>query len=451
MPKKRGNSEGSIFQLPDGRWRGEISLGFGPDGKRRRKVFEVPTRREAQKRLTKTLRDLHLGLPVAPERKTLGAFLAGWLEHQVKPSVRPKTYTSYECITRNWITPHLGRVPLQKLTPSMVQAFLNARLAPSPVAVPTREAGAQPVVAVDELVRRAQVVAESAKAKVRAPVPGRILTVTPDIVIERPGLMPKTVRHIHRTLTTALNLAEKFGDVVRNVARLVDPPHVPKPRITFLTVPQARQFLQAAEGNRLYALYAVILALGLRLGEATGLCWPDVDLDAGRLTVRHALQRVAGAWTLVDPKSELSRRTVRLPALAIQALHRRRALQDEERAAMGEAWKGSPWDLVFTTTVGTPLDERSVLRRFQAILAGAGLAKMRVHDLRHSAAALLLAQGLSAKAVAELLGHSAVGFTLQVYGHLMEEAKQETADAMDRALNPLATVVATVGGSRKVN
>jgi integrase len=454
MPKrKRASGEGSIFQLPDGRWRGQISLGSGPDGRRRRKIVEAPTAGAVQRELTKFKRSQHLGFNVAPDKRTFGAWLHDWLQHHVKPSVRPKTFVFYECIVRNYIMPHLGRVHLQRLTAQQVQSFLNARLAPSRVTVPLRAANGRAVVAVGEEVRRTQVVAESRSPneKIRAPVPGRIVAVAPDVVIERPGLRPKTVRHIHRTLTAALAVAEKFGDVPRNVARLVDPPHVPKPRITFLTLPQAQAFLKAAEGDRLYALYAAILALGLRLGEATGLCRSDVDLEGGRLTVRHGLQRVAGEWRLVDPKSELSRRTVRLPSLVIHALHRHLALQEEEREAMGEGWKGNHWNLVFTSSVGTPLDERSVLRRFQGILARAGLPKMRVHDLRHSAAALLLAQGLGAKAVAELLGHSAVSFTLQTYGHLMEEAKQQTADAMDRVLNPVATVVATVADTSKPN
>jgi integrase len=227
-------------------------------------------------------------------------------------------------------------------------------------------------------------------------------------------------------------------------------------------VAEARTFLAAAAADRLYALFAVILALGLRLGEALALSWGDIswadmDVDHGRLTVRYALQRVRPEGEkkrkamLVEPKSTASRRTVRLPAFAVQALARHRALQEQERAFAGAAWLGNPWNLVFTSTVGTPVDGRKVLTRFQKLLEAAGLPKMRVHDLRHSAAAILLASGLSAKAVSELLGHSAVSFTLQVYGHLMDEAKQQTADFMEAALNPVATSVATSGASQRVN
>jgi integrase len=315
--------------------------------------------------------------------------------------VRPKTYTFYECAVRNWILPYLGPSAICKLTPTKIQELLNDR--------------------------------------------------------QTAGLAPKTVRHVHRTLTTALGVAERFGYVPRNVARLVDPVHVPKPAIRFLTVEQARLFLAEAAQDRLFSLFTLTLGLGLRLGEALGLRWQDVEPEKGRLTVRYALQRVKAPGekqrkpVLVEPKSESSRRTVKLPAIAIHALQQHRAFQEQEHVFSAERWKGNPWNLVFTTSVGTALNERNVLRSFQSVLKRARLPRMRIHDLRHSAAAILIAQGLHAKAVAELLGHSSVSFTLQVYGHLMDEAKQQTADVMDAALNPVATSVATFEAPLRVN
>ncbi len=400
MAKKRGQNEGSLFEEAPGKWRASISLGF-KKGKRIRKTFTAPTRAEVREKFTKALRSHHQGYNVAPEKRTLGQWLHEWLELLVKPSVRPKTYTFYECATRNWITPHLGQVSIRSLTPTKIQEFLNDRLASD--------------------------------------------------------LAPRTVRHIHRTLTTALGVAEGFGYIPRNVSRLVESVHVPKPAIRFLTIQQARLFLAEATQHRLSALFAIMLALGLRLGEALGLRSEDVDLDAARVTVRYALQRVKVDGeknrkpTLVEPKSESSRRTIKLPAITIQALRRHFWLQEQEREFAGLQWKGNPWNLIFTSSIGTPLNERNVLRTFQAILKRAGLPKMRIHDLRHSAAAILMASGLNARAIAELLGHSSVSFTLQVYGHLMEEAKQETADLMDAALNPVATSVATSDAPSRVN
>lgn len=205
-------------------------------------------------------------------------------------------------------------------------------------------------------------------------------------------------------------------------------------------------------------MIATVLSLGLRLGEGLGVAWPDMDLDTGRFNIHQALQRIDGKLypenagvQLVEPKGGYSNRVVTLPAVAISALRYRQAHQEQERQWAGTRWRGNDWNLVFTTTLGTPLDERGVLRRFQKILTLAGLPKMRIHDLRHSAVAILIAQGVNIKAISELLGHSSVAFTLQVYGHLLEETKRETAIKMDAALAPVATSVATKADSAKVN
>ena len=214
---------------------------------------------------------------------------------------------------------------------------------------------------------------------------------------------------------------------------------------------EARDFLAASKEHRLYALYAVTLALGLRLGEALGLRWCDIDFDRGLLTVRYALQRTKGQVDLVEPKSASSRRTITLPAFAISVLRHRQAKQNEERQVAGSSWKGNPWGLVNTSTVGTPLFARNVHRAFKSILLHGDLPDVRIHDLRHSAAAILIAQGVNARAISDLLGHSAVSFTLQVYGHLMEETKREVAAQMDAVLNPVATSVATQAAQQPVN
>jgi integrase len=205
----------------------------------------------------------------------------------------------------------------------------------------------------------------------------------------------------------------------------VDPPRATKPNIQFFSVEQARTFLAAANEDRLYALFATVLALGIS--------WFDVDLDTGRFNIHQALQRIdkklypgEGGLKLVDPKGGYSDRVVTLPAVAISALRHHQAAQQQDREWAGTRWQND-WNLVFTTKLGKPLDERNDLRRFQSILALAELPKMRIHDLRHSAVAILIAQGVNIKAISELLGHSSVAFTLQVYGHLLEETKKETA------------------------
>ncbi len=267
----------------------------------------------------------------------------------------------------------------------------------------------------------------------------------------------RTVRHMHRTLCTALNVAVKYKVVPVNVALSTDPPAAARPTVNYMSVEQARAFLETAKADRLYALYATVLSLGLRLGEGLGIAWDDIDLDSGRFNIQQSLQRLdkklypeKGGLQLVEPKGGYSTRVVTLPAVAISALRQHQTLQAEEQRWAGRQWN-NPWNLAFTGKLGKPLDERSVLRWFQNLLALAGLPKMRLHDLRHSAVAILIAQGVNIKAISELLGHSSVAFTLQVYGHLLEETKRETADKMDAALSRVATTVATRPGLQKIN
>jgi integrase len=410
---KRGNNEGSIYSMADGRWRSAIWLGWkvNPTGKTvpNRKVFTGRTRKEVQDKLTAALRDQQLGVPVIQQKQTTGQFLRWWFEQVARQTVRPKTLEFYDFVLNRHLVPGLGHIPLAKLTPQHVLSFVN-------------ETGHR--------------------------------------VSERTGrpLSPRSVKHFHRTLCTALNAAVKYGCVARNVAALVDPPAAPRSKIAFFTVDQARTFLDFAKDNRLFALYATVLSLGLRLGEGLGISWNDANLETGRFNVCQSLQRIdeklypgKGGLQLVEPKGGYSHRVVTLPAVAVAALRRHQARQEEEKAIAGTGWKGNPWNLVFTSQVGTPLDERAVLRRFQSLLAAAGLPRLRLHDLRHSAVAILIAQGVHPKAISELLGHSSVAFTMQVYGHIMEETKRETADKMDEALNPVATTVATKRLGERLN
>jgi integrase len=187
-------------------------------------------------------------------------------------------------------------------------------------------------------------------------------------------------------------------------------------------------------------LYAVALASGLRQGEALGLRWDDVDLDDRSLTVRGALIRMPASHRgpgdarlqLAGPKTPESRRTIALPAVALSALRAHRARQFEERLAAGERWQEH--GLVFASTVGTPLDGRNVTRDLQRILIAAGMPRLRYHDLRHSAASLMLAQGVDLKTIQTILGHSRIGTTADIYAHVMPQLQRAAADRMDAVL-----------------
>jgi integrase len=406
MPKrKRGNSEGSIYEMGDGRWRAAITTGKDANGNPIRQVFTKRTRHEVKDELTKALEKQRLGLPVVPEKQTVESFLAHWLEQIVKPTVRPKTFRTYSDLVKHHISPALGPFALGKLSPQSVREFLNTKL-------------------------------ES-------------------------GLSPRTVKHLLVTLGTALAVAVKDGQIPRNVATLVDAPRAPRKETQAFTPDEARAFLASMQGHRLEAAFTAAVAVGLRQGEVLGLQWADVDLEAGILTVRAALQRVDKKLIRVEPKSTSSRRTIQLPAVCTSAFVRRKAKQDEERKWAGSRWHETGY--VFTTRIGTPTDPRDLLRDFYAITRpkpkkeGDPVPKLpfppiRFHDLRHSAATLLLAQGVSPRYITELLGHSQVSFTMQTYAHVLPEVKRGAASKMDEILapKPVATTVATTVATKPV-
>ncbi len=383
---KRGQNEGTCYQRKDGRWEAAMTLAT-VDGKPKRKSFYGRTKAEAMRQMRAAQREHEAGLPVHVGRQTVRQYMDHWLAEVVKPSVRPGTYASYASYVRLHINPNLGHHQLAKLTPQHVQAFLNSRT--------------------------------------------------------EAGLSPRTVQYIRAILRRALGQAMKWGLVARNVATLVDPPRSRRSEVRPLTPDQARLFLEAVRGDRLEALYVVAVALGLRQGEVLGVRWEDVDLEAGNLRVRHALQRVGGKLQLVEPKTERSRRTVDLPAPAIDALRAHRDRQAFERSFAADRWQ--EWGLVFTGPKGTPLDGTAVTKRLQRILAASGLPRQRFHDLRHCCASLLLAQNVPARVVMEILGHSQITLTMNTYSHVMPTAQREAAALMARILGDQAAATGSDG------
>jgi integrase len=255
------------------------------------------------------------------------------------------------------------------------------------------------------------------------------------------GLSRQTVAHVRAVLRTALSQAQRWELVSRNVAALADAPHVPDRQVEALSPDDARAVLAAVEGTRLDALVTLVLYTGLRQGEALGLRWSDVDLDAHLLTVRMALQRVfpregASRLELVEPKTRRSRRPVPFPPLVAEALRAQRARQAEDRLGAGPRWVDSLPGFVFTTHHGTPLDGRTVTVQFQAALARAGLPRRRFHELRHGYATLLLAAGTDLKVVSQILGHSTIALTANTYTGVLPALQREASDRLATLLGP---------------
>jgi integrase len=284
------------------------------------------------------------------------------------------------------------------------------------------------------------------------------------------GFSPASIRDFRATLRAALNVAVHDGLIARNVAMLAKPPRLEKPPLRVFTMEEARRFLELVKGHRLEAVFTVALTLGMREGEILGLRWQDVDLDAGKLQITYALQRVKmpgekkSKLRLIAPKTERSRRLISpLPQVAISTLRAHRMRQREERNSCGARWHET--GMVFTTGIGTMLDPRNMVRTFYGIMNTPDpndpepdpkkkrklLPRLRFHDLRHSAATLLLAQGVHARYIMELLGHSSITLTMNTYGHVLEAMKRETAQQIDAVFGPVAVKLAVTPPAGRVN
>ncbi|MEV5762552.1 site-specific integrase [Streptomyces tendae] len=252
-------------------------------------------------------------------------------------------------------------------------------------------------------------------------------------------LSPLTVTYVHSVLKSALEYAVREDELPRNVARNAKTAAPRTRRFQPLTAAEARQFLQAASGDRLHALYELALRTGLRKDELLGLRWEDLNLDdGGTASIHRSLQRTrTGGLTTLHTKTRASERRIALPTECISSLKIHQERQQEERQAAGKGWTDS--DLVFTTPQGKPLDPTNLTRRFRRLLHSSGLRTIRFHDLRHSTATLLLEQGVDLVVIKELLGHAHIGVTAGVYAHVRLRLQRQAIDTLGNALGPTGT------------
>jgi integrase len=365
---RRGHNEGTIRRRADGRWEAMITLPTG-----QRKSLYGKTRAEAAQKLNRAQADAAEGKAWGNQRQTVEQYMRWWLEEQAKPSVRLTTYEAYRTYTERHIIPGLGSLRLLQMSPQHVQAFLNGRL--------------------------------------------------------KLGLKPRTVVQIRAILRRALGQGVKMGLLNRNVAQYASPPKVERYEICPLTPEQARTFVEGIRGDRLEALYTLTLAVGLRLGEALGLLWDDVDLETGTLTVRGNLQRLNRESQRVPVKTDAGRRTVALPRFVVESLLAHCQRQLDERARFDDVYTYHGY--VFSRPDGRPLEGTRITHQLQETLEKLGLPRQRFHDLRHGAASLMKAQGVDLKSISATLGHSQIAITADLYTHLFPEGRRDIADRMD--------------------
>jgi integrase len=398
MAKRRGRSEGSIYQRNDGRWAATVDSGF-INGRRVRKTYYGATRKAVASKLTTALGRQQRGAVVnTNDQITVETYLDRWL---ATVSVRQKTKRQYEQVVRLYLKPALGPVRLARLEPDQVRALV--------------------------------------------------------LGLEARGLSTRTATLARDVLRIALAQAVRDEVLARNVATLVRRPKGTRRNGPTLSSNEARALLNALQGRRLDAVITCGVALGLRLGEVLGLQWADVDLKAGRLNVRRSLQTVGKRRELVELKSRESRRSLAIPAFVLRTLERHKATQATRRLAAGASWQRS--DFLFTTGLGRPLEGTLVTRDLKRILARTWLGGLKdcahsrqrdrvcldcgatplpvmgFHALRHSCASLLLAAGVPVRDVSELLGHSDVRLTLSSYAHVLDEHRTKLAGTIDRVFD----------------
>ena len=371
MTKRRGRGEGSIYLRKDGRYAASMRI-EGPGHKR--KYFYGKTRAEVREKLLKAQLDQKQGKLATGPRQTVKQFLERWLEDVHHPHIRTNTYVLYRQLLDNHIFPVLGHHRLHTLSPQHI----------------------------DELY------AQKLKA----------------------GYAAETVRAIHRMLHRALQDAVKWGLVSTNVSNQVESPRPVKYEPHPLNGEQAKQLLEAAKGGPLEAMLTLAVATGMRRGELLALRWADIDFEERCLWVRHTMNR-AGRYGLIEnaPKTETSKRKIILPQFALDALMQHRSSQVEIRTKANGAWQER--DIVFSNNQGGFREPSNLDRKYKNVLRKAGLPNLRFHDLRHSAATILLMMGVHPKQVQELLGHSSITITMDRYSQVLPSMQREMMDRLD--------------------
>ena len=341
-----------------------------PDGTRARKFAYGKTWAECDAKRRELLDKADNGIPVPTRSAKLSEWLPYWLENVVQPRRKASTYEKYEAHVRLHLVPGLGAKRLESLSVADVRRFL----------------------------------AHLEKATTAA-----------------------TAKEAHRVLRTALSAACRDEMITRNVATLVEPPRSKSRELGPWTLDETLTFLTSARKDPLYAAFVLAIAMGLRRGEIVGLRWSDIDLEERVLYVRHQVQRRRGVLYDDDPKNR-RRRTVPLPAMCIAPLRWHRMRQT---AIHGEL---KPTGYVFATRTGRPVEPRNLYRSFVRVAKAAGLRSVRLHDARHGCATLLTAAGVAPRVVMEILGHSQISITMDVYTHVVQDTQREAISHMDRLL-----------------
>ncbi|WP_432125524.1 tyrosine-type recombinase/integrase [Streptomyces sp. bgisy082] len=371
--KRNPNGAGTITQRKDGRFQAAVYV-LQPDGTRARKFAYGKTWAECDTKRRALLDKVASGTPVPTRSAKLSEWLAYWLESVVRPRRKLSTYDKYEAHVRLYLSPMLGTKRLESLSVPDVRRFL--------------------------------------------------------LQLEK-KTTAATAKESHRVLRTALSAACREELIVRNVAKLVEPPRAAARDLSPWSLDETLDFLAASRRDPLYAAFVLAIAMGLRRGEIVGLRWNDIDLENRVLLVRQQVQRRRGVLYNDETKGRRSR-AIPLPAMCLAQLRWHRMRQKATYEATGTEWTATGY--VFATRTGRPVEPRNVHRSFVRVGEAAGLRPIRLHDARHGCATLLTAAGVAPRVVMEILGHSQISLTMDVYTHVVQDTPREAISHMDRLL-----------------
>jgi integrase len=369
---KRANNEGSIYQRSNGTWRAQVTI----DGKRLGRTTK--TQKEGREWIREMLNQIDEGLTYSNSKLTLAQYIQEWLV-SVENTLRPSTFKQYTQYAKNHITPYLGKLRLIDLRPDHIQKRYNQ--------------------------------------------------------MAKEGYGPRTVQLVHAVLRRSLGKAVKLRLISRNPAKAVTPPKSIPKEMKFLDEKQIQQLLSTAGENKdhLYALYFLAIATGMRQGELLGLKWADLNWETGKLQVIRQLTRAKrGGFEFTQPKTKAGQRTIQLSKEVLEVLKEHRKYQQYMYSFNHHRWADD--NLIFTNTIGSPLDKYNLLKRFKKLLKKAGLPDIRFHDLRHTAASIMLNNGIPVIIVSRILGHAKPSTTMDIYGHLIPGKQKEAASLMGRVL-----------------
>jgi integrase len=376
---KRANNEGTLYQRSDGRWEAKILVGYNGEGKPKRKSLFGKSQKEVEAKLTEFKQQLRSGMYIEPSKLIFGEWLIKWLDVYVKPNVKAETYSDYVSLATKHILPLLGAITLQDLHGITIQEFYNLK-------------------------------AKSGRMDGKAG-----------------GLSTRRLHMMHQLINGCLRKALKLRMLSFNPADEVELPSIQYKEFETFTEEEVRIYLETLREDRLYALFLLELTTGLRRGELLGIPRDQFDPTKAKIDIIQTLKRKKlegeekSELIFSTPKTKKSKRVIPLLPEVVKEIKRFQAMQRQEKMFFGPRYQDS--GLLFTSEVGTPIEPRNLNRKHASIIKKAGLKHVRVHDLRHTVASLLLDDGEAVTNVSELLGHAKMSTTLDIYGHSTPEGK----------------------------